>query len=119
MKSLDLHHDGHGLNESIDLRADDADESGASHSYRGRIGETVVLDVQFQRGPRNVPGSIAGATEAALLAILIDRIEGFESGPFRCYENVEMLRHLRGALRCTSERAHERARRGVLGRNEP
>lgn len=114
------HHDGHGLNESIVLAADEPGPGGASHCYRGYItaqdGATNhCLFVQFQEGPRNVEGSTPGLTEAALLAVLIDRLRGFQAGPYACRENAIMLTKLEECLHWTRARADARARRGVLG----
>lgn len=126
---IETHHDGHGLNESIIITADATDKSGASHFYQACIeaplpddmesGQfpTLCVSVQFQQGPRNVEGSIPGATEAVLLAILIDRLRGFQAGPYACVENEQQLVHLKAALGATRRRADERAARGVLGKN--
>lgn len=126
MRTVDDHHDGHGLNESIFICTDDPDASGAAHRYDlsipagpdGHVGEVQIIGfVQFQQGPRNVEGSTPGATEAALLAVLIDRLRGFQSGPYACRENAIQLTKLEECLMWTKQRAHDRAKRGVLGRN--
>lgn len=121
---IETHHDGHGLNESIIIAAD-----AASHYYHAVIAApmaddaesgvfpTPCVQVQFQHGPRNVEGSTPGATEAVLLAILIDRLRGFQTGPYACKENEEQLAHLKAALAAAKKRADERAARGVLGKN--
>lgn len=118
------HHDGHGLNESLKITSDAKDPAagGASHHYLVYAGGPdcfgpIVASVQFQHGPRNEANSHAGITEAVLLAILIDRLEGFQAGPYACPENDEQLLHLRAALALTKARADARAARGVLGRN--
>lgn len=116
-RTIDLHHDGHGLNESIAVRANQPDQSGASHEYDLKIDGRLIAYVQFQKGPRNVEGSIPGATEASLLAILIDRLRGFQSGPYSCRENAIQLTKLEEVLHWTKARADERAKRGVLGKN--
>lgn len=121
LRELDGHHDGHGLNESIRITADVRDSltgGNASHYYKLEIDGQSVGVLQFQHGSRNVAGSKPGVTEAALLTILIDRLEGFQAGPFACVENEQQLDLLRAALALTKMRADERARRGVLGRNE-
>lgn len=117
MRQITTHHDGHGLNESIDLRADDPDQSGASHAYGAEIDGELILALQFQQGPRHVEGSTPGMTEAALLAVLIDRLQGFQSGPYSCRENAIQLTKLEEVLHWTKARADERAKRGVLGQN--
>lgn len=114
---IDTHHDGHGLNESIVITTDTPDASGAAHSYDLFIGDDSVGYIQFQKGPRNVKGSTPGVTEAALLAVLIDRLRGFQAGPYGCRENAIQLTHLEECLHWTKARADERAKRGVLGRN--
>jgi hypothetical protein len=117
MPRIDLHHDGHGLNESIAIISDAPDQSGASHLYELFIGGEPVAHIQFQKGPRNVEGSTPGATEAALYAVLIDRLRGFQSGPYGCRENAIQLTKLEETLHWTKARADERAKRGVLGKN--
>lgn len=111
------HHDGHGLNESIRLTTDETDQGGAAHYYEAWIGNKRVAAIQFQKGPRNVEGSVSGMTEAAVLTILIDRLRGFQAGPYSCRENAIQLTKLEETLHWTKVRADERAKRGVLGHN--
>lgn len=119
---ITTHHDGHGLNDAMVIIADerDAKAGNSSHHYYvvgpERFGSP--LQVQFQHGPRHVGGSTAGVTEAVLYAVLIDRLEGFQSGPFAHEENEIQLAALRTALASTKRRADERAARGVLGKAE-
>lgn len=119
-RQITLHHDGHGLNESILLQADaqDPNGGGASHVYTAMINGGGVAAINFQHGPRNVEGSTPGVTEAVLLAILIDRLRGFQAGPFSSRQNAIMLTKLEECLMWTRNRADERAARGVLGKNE-
>lgn len=118
MRTIIDHYDGHGLNESIEIRTDTPDQSGAAHNYEAWIGNTRVAVVQFQKGPRNVEGSTPGMTEAAVLVVLIDRLRGFQSGPYSCRENAIQLTKLEETLHWTKARADARAARGVLGKNE-
>lgn len=127
VRQIETHHDGHGLNESLDIDCDDRDPNGGGSSHRYTVTlsrhdpyciANPVARIQFQQGPRNVEGSTPGITEAVLYAILIDRLEGFQAGPFACAANEEQLVHLRACLALTKARADERAARGVLGRNE-
>lgn len=117
MRTLDTHHDGHGLNESIILITDTPDQSGAAHRYEFYINGGFIGSLQFQKGPRNVEGSTPGVTEAAVLAVLIDRLKGFQAGPYSCRENAIQLTKLEETLHWTKARADERAKRGVLGQN--
>ena len=117
MRTVDTHYDGHGLNESIRIETDDADGSGAAHNYIATINGQEVARIQFQKGPRNVEGSYPGVTEGAILAVLIDRLRGFQTGPYSCRENAIQLTKLEETLHWTKARADERAKRGVLGHN--
>ena len=122
MRELDDHHDGHGLNEQLQIDTDQPDQSGAAHRYLVRyVGVDVlpveVANIQFQQGPRNVKGSTPGITEAALLTVLIDRLRGFQAGPYSCRENAIQLTKLEEVLHWTKARADARAKRGVLGQN--
>ena len=111
------HFDGLGLNDTIRIEADHV-EYGAAHVYRFFIGELQVGFLQFQQGPRLDPNSIPGVTEAALLAVVADRVRGFQSGPFSCRENALVLTKTEEAIHWTRHRAEERKRRGVLGKAE-
>jgi hypothetical protein len=121
MREITTHHDGHGLNESITIEADEPGPGGASHEYRLIIDQPQgvewfdVAHVRFQKGPRNVNGSTPGVTELAVLAILRDRLESFQAGEYACFENEEALNFINGAMTLMKDRADKRAARGVLG----
>lgn len=116
IRELVTHHDGHGLNESISVRStDEVGPGGAYHRYEMWIDSDYVGFVQFQYGPRNHPDSLPGATESSVLAILIDRLESFQAGPYACEENRIVLEDLYHALSMVKARADARANRGVLG----
>lgn len=116
-RALEDHHDGHGLNESIVITTDAPDQSGAAHHYDFVINGTPCGTLQFQKGPRNVEGSLPGLTEGALFAAAIDRYRGFQAGPYGCRENAIILTKLEECLMWTRARADARAKRGVLGHN--
>lgn len=123
------HRDGFWLNDAIEIVRDapDAAKGGnASHRYEiarltpgetGTIPETrqVVGTLQFQQGPRDLPESIDGLTDAALVAVLLDRYRGFQSGLFACRDNAVVITKLEEALMWMQKRARDRAARGVLG----
>lgn len=115
-RRITTHHDGHGLTESIEIYADAPGPGGASHYYQIEFegGEPVQV-IQFQEGPRGDRDSKAGIVEGVLLAILIDRLEAFQNGPYVCRENAIAKTHLEEALMWIKQRAHNRAQRGVLG----
>ena len=120
MPQITTHHDGHGLNDAIMLECDERDPNagGASHDYTAMLYGDIVLNAQFQHGPRHEAGSKPGITDAVLLAVIKDRYEAFQAGPFSCEENQRVLEHLDAALAEMRARADARASRGVLGKNE-
>ena len=73
--------------------------------------------VLFQNGPINEVG-VNGITHEALLAILIDRLEAFQRGPFANGYNRIALSSLRDAQDALQERTRERMARGVEGTHE-
>lgn len=91
----------------------------ASHEYGIQYGgPTDVLRIGFQHGPRGVKESTPGVFDDDLLAIIQDRLEGFQSGPFKCAENAAALECVIGARRALGLRVAKRIAQGVLGANE-
>jgi len=137
MREIQTHFDGLGLTELCRVTACDEPHpvNGANHRYRlCRVLTEQEIDgirtehcepahiqdvgfIQFQRGPRNMIDSTPGTLDGAVLAVLIDRQEAFQRGPFACPENEIVLGHLRAALAALIARAQERAARSVLGKN--
>lgn len=73
-----------------------------------------VQNILFQNGP--IPENGAnGITQEVLLAIVADRLECFQAGPFACVENREALRHVKHALLVLKGRTLARLSRGVEG----
>lgn len=98
---------------------DEAGAGGAHHHYQV-IGitspEPVFAKVNFQNGTVLEQG-VNGVSEAAILAVLIDRLRGFQAGPYSCRENAIALTHLEDALHWLHHRTAERIRRGAEGRS--
>lgn len=99
---------------------DEPGQGGANHEYdiliptkAGTIGQTI----KFQNGPIKEFG-VNGLTQEALLAIVIDRLRGFQSGEFRCRENAIALTHCEDALLWLQKRTRDRLARGVEGTNQ-
>lgn len=93
---------------------------GASHQYEisgfdnGDGDNSVVLE--FQSGPIGENGNgVNGITHEALLAVLIDRLEGFQGGPYANDFNKTALDYLYGAQTALLQRTRERMARGVEG----
>lgn len=90
----------------------------ASHNYGIQYGgPDSVCRVQFQHGPRGVEGSVSGVFDDDLLAIIEDRLAGFQSGPFACEENQTALDAVRQAREALGLRVARRIAKGVLGIN--
>jgi hypothetical protein len=127
-----------GLNDAIEINAiGDPGPGGANHNYSvvlsppGRpsfhVGQLV-----FQNGPISKPEDMNGITNEALLAVLIDRMRGFQygrrpdgtfdeaqRGQFACRENAIALTHLEDALHWLQHRTRARLQRGVEGTLKP
>lgn len=107
----------------LKMLADDPDvkNGNASHWYLIKwnpkdFGFPSSQSIRFQHGPVKEHG-INGITNEALLAIVIDRLEGFQSGPFACEENGQALSWAKLALGVLEERTKNRIDRGVEGTN--
>jgi hypothetical protein len=74
--------------------------------------------IKFQLGPIAEVG-VNGTTIEDVTQVLIDRLEGFQRGPFACAENASAIRHLKDAKLWLARRTHARQVQGVEGRNEP
>lgn len=91
----------------------------ASKEFNGAAGtgERKECFINFQDGPIKEAG-VNGITGESLLAIEIDRLRGFQSGPFACIDNAEALVHCEAALKCLQRRTLARIARGVEGTNQ-
>jgi hypothetical protein len=106
-----------GLNEALRIEAVDAPGlGGASHVYdvTPTVGNARGLRIEFQNGPlqETAPN---GLSQEALIAIVIDRLECFQKGPYACRENALALTKLQEAQHWLHHRTRERVARGVEG----
>jgi len=76
------------------------------------------IPIWFQNGPI-LEASVNGVTQEALAAIIIDRLESFQSGPFACEENQIALEHFKAGLAALQDRTKKRMARGVEGTHKP
>lgn len=83
----------------------------------GDLGAQGGLAVLFQNGPIKEFG-VNGVTQEALLAIVIDRLKSFQSGPFACEANAFALDHCKSALNELQKRTRARIARGVEGTHQ-
>ena len=107
---------GDKSNQLIISVLDEPGHGGANHQYYvdwittdGGMNDTApnYLHVRFQNGPIKEFG-VNGVTQEALLAIVIDRLRSFQSGPFSCRDNAVALTHCEEALMWLQRRTVDR-----------
>ncbi len=104
------------LNEVF--RKGDIGPGGAYHHYivyHDSESTEAKTEIKFQKGPRNVEGSISGVLDSDLLEIVKDRLQHFQKGEFATRENACALTHIEEALMWMNKRVEDRAERNVLG----
>ena len=79
--------------------------------------ETLEL-IGFQSGAVCDSG-VNGITDEVLLAIVLDRLVGFQFGPMECEENRTALEHVSKALDALLDRRRRRLKAGIEGRSKP
>lgn len=109
-------HQINDCNLALTLMAHAPSAGGASVRY-DIIGPNFGLNIRFQDGP--ISDGINGITNEALLAILEDRLKGFQAGPFACSENEGALCCIRTAQLILASRTNKRKARGVEGTHQP
>jgi len=72
----------------------------------------VYVKVKFQNGAIKESG-VNGCQNEDLIAIVIDRLKGFQSGDFSCVDNEMALIKLEESLMCLRKRTQDRVNRGV------
>lgn len=95
---------------------DEPGAGGANHEY-----SVTGFDhggqhyVRFQNGAIAEHG-VNGVTQEVLLAIVADRLECFQAGPFASDYNAKALEHVKAAQESLLQRTRDRMARGVEGR---
>lgn len=119
-------HKVNGLNEALQIQVlDDPGQGNACHKYlivppipADQLPDTLVCyggyPINFQNGPIKEVG-VNGISNEALLAIVRDRLEGFQSGPYACVANAIALAAVTKAMESLHSRTKERVERGVEG----
>lgn len=122
-------HKVNGLNEAIGIEVlDEPGQGNACHEYlitlpipKEDLPNTLVdrggFPIRFQNGPILEAG-VNGVSNEALLAIVRDRLEGFQSGPYACYENEHALKSVVHAMELLQSRTVARMKRGVEGTHQ-
>jgi hypothetical protein len=116
-------HKLNGLNDALEITARDGPGPGnASHLYHIAYptgdGKAAATIIQFQNGPLK-ENDVNGISNESLLAIVIDRLQGFQSGDFKCRENALALTKLEEAMHWLHHRTRERLARSVEGTMKP
>ena len=110
---------GNEKNELEIVVTDEPGSGGANHRYEVwtecSATADVLAEINFQNGPIPVNG-INGVTQEVLLAIVKDRLECFQSGPFPCAENEAALAFVNEALEILKNRTKDRIARAVEGK---
>lgn len=119
-------------NDQIQIEVmDEPGSGGANHVYDVRLqkwirepsddGKTGASKgcwlIEFQNGAIAEAG-VNGLTHEVLLAILIDRLQGFQNGPFKSRENAVALTKLEEAAMWLAKRTRDRMARGVEGTHQ-
>lgn len=117
-------HKVNGLNEALDIKVlDEPGSGGACHKYviyhghdafNEELNASVAAHISFQDGPIAEAG-VNGISQEALLAIVKDRLEGFQSGQYACDANQKALEAINAAIHHLHSRTVERTERGVEG----
>ena len=114
-------HKVNGCNDKLRIEArDEPGSGGANHVYdiTPTVGNAKGLRVEFQNGPLAGDTPPNGVTHEALLAIVIDRLESFQRGPFACEDNQLALDAIGMGLAHLKRRTLARLARGVEGTHE-
>jgi len=118
-------HKVNGLNEALTITVEDepAGQGNACHEYAIALEEGQKANdphqcqrIRFQNGPIQEAG-MNGISNEALLAVVEDRLLGFQSGEFSCRENALALTKLQEAMMWLLKRTRDRVARGVEGTN--
>jgi len=129
-------HKVNGLNEAIDISVmDEPGPGNACHVYSlsaidpklyepdGTLDIEKTADqrhgctIKFQNGPIAEAG-VNGISNEALLAVVEDRLQGFQSGPYACRENAVALTKLQESMMWLQKRTRDRVARGVEGTHQ-
>lgn len=96
---------------------------GANHQYLvswpsdAPKGARQQVLIQFQNGPIAEAG-VNGLTQEVLLAIIADRLQCFQNGPYACTENQAALNHVLEAARVLASRTKKRVDQGIEGTSQ-
>jgi hypothetical protein len=105
-----------GANHRYDIAGFDTTNNPSNGEVSPAIAATGVA-LLFQNGPIASAG-VNGLTHEVLLAVLIDRLQSFQKGPYACRENALALTKMEEAQMWLQKRTRDRMARGVEGTHE-
>lgn len=105
-----------GANHRYEITGFDTETNPSKESVDGYSHSKSRDVILFQNGAIPDVG-VNGITHEVFLAILIDRVEGFQRGPFACRENAIALTKMQEALMWFQKRTLDRMARGVEGQH--
>lgn len=129
LREIDTFKVGGSMDEKLRLVVlDEPGAGGACHEYRAYAviepdeagcepGYRLLGCVSFQNGPVHEAG-INGVSNEILLAIVDDRLKGFQSGKFACETNEAAKVYVQHAMGALMTRTMERLARGVEGQTK-
>ena len=95
-------------------------DNAACHEYKvkpvGGDQNPPFANVSFQNGPIKEAG-VNGCHHEDLINIVIDRLNSFQKGKFRCRENALAITKLEEALMWLNKRTQTRQDKGIEGTN--
>ena len=105
---------------------DEPGPGGACHRYQVihadgdkilKDGSPAFAEVFFQKGPLK-ENEVNGCHQEDLLAIVLDRLQHFQAGEFKCRENAIAITKIQEAMFWLNHRTNCRQARGVEGTSE-
>lgn len=126
MREIHDHKSGIKDDASDQLRVFARDEPGAGnacHQYLVSLNDPVgpamvqsYATIHFQKGPLQ-ENAFNGCSNESILAVVVDRLKGFQAGPYSCRENALALTKIQEAIMWLHQRTRDRAARSVEGHN--
>jgi hypothetical protein len=118
-RAVEAHKELGGMNNDIDIWCLDEpmQPNNACHVYQVNVKGVPVCTIHFQKGPVRECGA-NGLSNEVLVAIAIDRIQGFQGGQFACDSNAKQLAHLQAYLAEAKARTAGRVAAGVEGQDK-
>lgn len=121
MRTID-DHQVNPANDTLTITVvDEPGSGGANHLYRVEnpqlANDPAFHLIHFQEGPIAEAG-VNGITHEVLLAIVADRLQCFQAGPYASSDNARALIAVREAMTFLQNRTRERIARGVEGTHQ-